>query len=97
MDNVNLNPYKYPQITCDNCGHNIFRSAFVLNKVPGLLVGYGHEDVEYPTQVFICDKCGTMLKSFRDDIEKLSKLSDTDLQPPHSYKENEQKKTTLIL
>ena len=69
---MNLNPYKYPQVKCDKCGHNIFKSAFILNKIPGLEVGNGTQDIEYPTQVFICDNCGTILKSYREDIEKLS-------------------------
>jgi len=82
---MKLNPYKYPQITCDNCGHNIFRSAVVLNKIPGIVAGTGTDDIEYPTPVYVCDKCGTMLKSYRDDIEQLSKV------------EEESKKSSLIL
>ena len=85
MDSINFNPYKYPQIVCDNCGNNIFRSAIVLHQIPGIIAGNGTEDLEYPTQVFVCDKCGTMLKSYRDDIEKLSKL------------EEEPKKSSLII
>lgn len=85
MEQMKLNPYKYPQITCDNCGHNIFRPAVILNKIPGIVAGTGVDDIEYPTQVYICDKCGTMLKSYRDDIEKLSKI------------EEESKKSSLIL
>ena len=85
MEQMKLNPYKYPQITCDNCGHNIFRSAVVLNKIPGIVAGTGPDDIEYPTPVYVCDKCGTMLKSYRDDIEQLSKV------------EEESKKSSLIL
>jgi len=85
MEQMKLNPYKYPQITCDNCGHNIFRSAVVLNKIPGIVAGTGTDDIEYPTPVYVCDKCGTMLKSYRDDIEQLSKV------------EEESKKSSLIL
>jgi DNA-directed RNA polymerase subunit RPC12/RpoP len=85
MEQMKLNPYKYPQITCDNCGYNIFRSAVVLNKIPGIVAGTGTDDIEYPTPVYICDKCGTMLKSYRDDIERLSKI------------EEESKKSSLIL
>ena len=77
MESMKLNPYKYPQITCDNCGHNIFRSAVVLNKIPGIAAGTGTEDIEYPTPVYVCDKCGTMLKSYRDDIEKLSNIEES--------------------
>jgi len=85
MEGIKLNPFKYPQVTCDNCGCNIFNPAFVLNKIPGIIIGAGAEDMEYPTQVFVCSKCGTMLKSYRDDIEKLSKVED------------EPKKSSLIL
>jgi DNA-directed RNA polymerase subunit RPC12/RpoP len=85
MESMKLNPYKYPQITCDNCGHNIFRSAVVLNKIPGIAAGTGTEDIEYPTPVYVCDKCGTMLKSYREDFERLSKI------------EEEPKKSSLIL
>jgi len=85
MDRINFNPYKYPQITCDNCGHNIFQPAMVLNLIPGIVAGTGKEDMEYPTPVYICAKCGTMLKSYRDDIEKLSKI------------EEESKKSPLII
>ena len=85
MEQMKLNPYKYPQITCDNCGHNIFRSGVVLNKIPGIVAGTGTDDIEYPTPVYICDKCGTMLKSYRYDIEQLSKV------------EEESKKSSLIL
>jgi DNA-directed RNA polymerase subunit RPC12/RpoP len=76
MDKINFNPYKYPQVKCDNCGHNIFRSATILNKIPGLVIGNGSDDIEYPTPVFVCDKCGTMLKSYRDDLEKLSNIEE---------------------
>jgi len=76
MDKINFNPYKYPRVKCDNCGHDIFRSATILNKIPGLVIGNGSDDIEYPTPVFVCDKCGTMLKSYRDDIEKLSNIEE---------------------
>lgn len=85
MEQMKLNPYKYPQITCDKCGHNVFRSGVILNLIPGIVAGNGNDDVEYPTPVYICDKCGTILKSYRDDIEKLSKMGE------------EPKKSSLIL
>jgi len=85
MDGIKFNPYKYPRITCDKCGHDVFQTAIILNKIPGIVVGNGADDIEYPTEIYVCAKCGTILKSYRDDIEKLSKVED------------ESKKSSLIL
>lgn len=65
-----INPLKYPQITCDKCGHNIFRSGIMFFNIPGFIAGTGTEDYQYPLPVYICDKCGEVIKYLRDEIDK---------------------------
>ena len=68
-----IDPLSYPQIKCDKCGHNVFRSGIIVYNVPGLAVGNGSEDIHYPLPVYVCDKCGTIMKSYRDELEKIEK------------------------
>jgi len=81
-----VNPLKYPQITCDKCGHNIFRSAVIFYDIPGFVVGTGSENFQYPLPVYICDKCGTVVKHVRDEIDAVKEKA-----------EKENKGTNLIL
>ena len=61
-----IDPRDYSSVKCHKCGSIVFRSAMVLKEIPGTIVGNGTEPVQYPLQVFVCDKCGEILKS---DIE----------------------------
>ena len=61
-------PTNYPQIVCDNCGHNVFRTGIVIYNIPGLEIGNGSDDYQYPVPVYVCDKCGTILKMHREDL-----------------------------
>lgn len=60
---------KYETKTCDKCGYNIFEAKYIIKKIPGLVVGAGAEDVDYPVSVFCCAKCGAIMKELRDEIE----------------------------
>ena len=80
-----IDPMAYPQIVCDKCGHNTFRREVIMYNIPGVVLGAGTGDIPYPLPVYVCAKCGTIIKAVRDEIEA-------------SKKENEDKpKTTLIL
>ena len=66
-----IDPTSYPQIKCDKCGHNVFKVGYVVYNIPGIAVGNGFEDMHYPLTVYICDKCGTIMKDYREEIEKI--------------------------
>jgi len=66
-----IDPTKYPQIKCDKCGHNVFTSGVIIYNIPGVAVGTGTDDFHYPMPVYICQKCGTIIKYLRDEIEKI--------------------------
>ena len=84
-----IDPTTYPQITCDKCGHNTFRREVIMYNIPGVVLGAGSGDIPYPMPVYVCAKCGTIIKAIREDLEEAAK------------KANENKKeikgTTLIL
>lgn len=82
-----INPLTYPQIKCDKCGHNIFRSGVIFFDIPGFIAGTGTENYQYPLPVYICDKCGEIIKYVRDEIEKGADKA----------KKEETKGTSLIL
>lgn len=84
-----IDPMKYPQIKCDKCGHNTFRQETIMYNIPGIALGAGSGDIPYPIPVYVCAKCGTIIKAVREEIEKAEAKA----------KENkeEAKGTTLIL
>lgn len=64
-----LDVLKYETKACDKCGHKIFETKYIIKKIPGLVVGAGAEDVDYPVTVFCCAKCGEIMKELREEIE----------------------------
>ena len=86
-----IDPTRYPRLKCDKCGHDIFRDGYIIYNIPGMVIGTGTNDYPYPLHVYICDKCGEIIKSVRDELDKIEK-----------EKENQENKevkkgTTLIL
>lgn len=65
-----IDPMKYPQIKCDKCGHNTFRQETIMYNIPGFALGAGAGDIPYPIPVYVCAKCGTIIKAVREEIEK---------------------------
>ena len=84
-----VDPTRYPKLKCDKCGYDIFRSATIIYNVPGVVLGNGTEDIPYPIPVYVCDKCGTVIKSVRDELEKIEKEKE--------QKSESIKSTSLIL
>lgn len=84
-----IDPMTYPQIKCDKCGHNTFRREVIMYNIPAVALGAGTGDIPYPLPVYVCAKCGTIIKAVRDEIEAAEK----------KQKENKEavKGTTLIL
>jgi DNA-directed RNA polymerase subunit RPC12/RpoP len=84
-----IDPMAYPQIKCDKCGHNTFRREVIMYNIPAVALGAGTGDIPYPLPVYVCGKCGTIIKAVRDEIEAAEK----------KQKENKEavKGTTLIL
>ena len=84
-----VDPMAYPQIKCDKCGHNTFRREVIMYNIPAVALGAGTGDIPYPLPVYVCAKCGTIIKAVRDEIEAAEK----------KQKENKEavKGTTLIL
>lgn len=48
---------------CDKCGERIFEKKYIIKKV----VQNGQE-FDAPVPVFVCAKCGTIIKSMREDL-----------------------------
>ncbi len=71
-----IDPMKYPQITCDKCGHNTFRREVIMYNIPGVAIGAGTGDIPYPIPVYVCAKCGTIIKAVREEIEAAAKKAD---------------------
>ena len=68
-----IDPMLYPQITCDKCGHNTFRREVIMYNVPGVAIGAGTGDYPWPLPVYVCAKCGTIIKAVREEIEAAAK------------------------
>ena len=66
-----VDPTKYPRITCDKCGHHVFRQASIIYNIPGIVAGSGTNDIPYPVPVYVCDKCGEIIKAVRDELDKI--------------------------
>jgi DNA-directed RNA polymerase subunit RPC12/RpoP len=64
-----IDPMSYPQITCDKCGHNTFKREVLMYKIPGVVLGEGNGDYPWPLPVYVCAKCGTIIKAVREEIE----------------------------
>lgn len=73
---ITVNPLKYPSVVCDKCGHNVWTQAYVIQKIPGVVIGSGAADENYPIPVFVCAKCGEIMKEIRDNIEKGKKYQE---------------------
>ncbi len=71
-----INPLKYPSVTCDNCGCDLFEEKIILKKIPGMVAGNGTEDINYPVPVLVCSKCGSIEKSYRELLEKGAKYQE---------------------
>jgi DNA-directed RNA polymerase subunit RPC12/RpoP len=65
-----IDPMAYPQIKCDKCGHNTLRQETIMYNIPGVALGAGTGDIPYPIPVYVCAKCGTIIKAVREEIEK---------------------------
>ena len=65
-----IDPMAYPQIKCDKCGHNTFRQETIMYNIPGVALGAGTGDIPYPIPVYVCSKCGAIIKAVREEIEK---------------------------
>lgn len=68
-----IDPMIYPQITCDKCGHNTFRREVIMYNIPGVAIGAGTGDIPYPIPVYVCAKCGAIIKAVREEIEAAAK------------------------
>ena len=67
----NINPLSYPTTKCDKCDNIFFRKVTIFKEVPGIAVGAGVDTLDMPIDVYICDKCGAILKRDREILEKV--------------------------
>jgi len=65
-NNIRINPLKYPSIKCDKCSCETFTQAVILKRIPGIEVGTGTEDQIINLPVFVCTKCGEIMKEDRE-------------------------------
>ena len=70
---INFNPFAYPDWTCSECGHNIFTPGVVFKKVPGVVLGEGKGDVPFPIKVATCQKCGAMFPYDKKSFDEAAK------------------------
>ena len=77
MENgIKVNPHAYDELTCTECGHNVFAPGVIFKKIPGVLVGEaGREFVPMPIKVAYCTKCGAMSEEDRVDLEKQAEIA----------------------
>lgn len=68
-----VNPLEYPSVVCDKCGGELWDTAMVIKRIPGMLVGAGSDEVEYPINVLVCHKCGAIMKKDRELLENNKK------------------------
>ena len=55
-----------PNIVCDECGSKLFKPAYVLKKVSGLVSPSGRQEImEIP--LFVCAKCGKLPKEYAEN------------------------------
>lgn len=54
-------------IVCSSCGYKFFKQACVLKKVPGFMLGLGQDTVIMPIQVLVCNACGELAPSIKED------------------------------
>lgn len=78
-----VDPLKYPTEKCEKCGGIVYKNGYIFKKIPGLEIGNGTEDVQYPVPVFVCNTCGELCKADKELLEK--------------YEVQEEKKPSLIL
>ena len=54
---------------CDKCGNETFEAAYIIKNIPGLVLGNGSDDVQYPLDVVVCKKCGAIMKDYRKEYK----------------------------
>ena len=60
---LNISLDKTAEITCDECGHNVFQEGLMLRKASKFLTGTA-QDALIPLPVFSCAKCGHVNEEF---------------------------------
>jgi len=65
-----VNPLKYPLSKCEKCGYEIFEEKMVVAKIPGVVVGNGKDDVNYPIPILVCSNCGAPEASYQELLDK---------------------------
>ena len=73
---MNINPHAYEELTCTECGHNVFVPGVVFKQIPGILVGQSdRKTVPFPIKVACCAKCGALSKKDKEDLEKEAEMA----------------------
>jgi len=62
VDLSNSTPY-----VCDECGHDVFVTAFKIQSISGIVSPTG-EEMLVPIQVFMCSKCKHINEEFLPKI-----------------------------
>ena len=60
---LNISLDKTQEITCDECGHQVFQEGLMLRKASKFLTGTA-QDALIPLPVFNCSKCGYINEGF---------------------------------
>lgn len=76
MDNININPYGYEDLTCAECGHNVFIPGIIFKKIPGMLAGDAtRKFVLFPVKVACCAKCGALSAEDKEELEQQAEMA----------------------
>lgn len=60
---MNINLEDTTEITCNECGSNIFQQGMLLRSISRFITG-GTQDSVMPLAVFYCTKCGHVNQQF---------------------------------
>lgn len=64
---LNISLDKTVEITCDNCGHNVFQEGLMLRKASKFLTGTAVDSL-IPIPVFSCGSCSHVNSEFIPEI-----------------------------
>lgn len=73
---MNFNPHAFEELTCTECGHNVFVPGVVFKQVPGVLLGQADvKIVPFPIKVACCAKCGTISQADKEELQKAAETA----------------------
>lgn len=66
---IRINPSDLQEVTCEECGSDLFREAVQIKKISALLSPTGKETF-MPVPTFACVKCNHINVAFRQEPQR---------------------------